>query len=58
MTKLVETSRTVIKLASFGKSSEKILRLLRLIYALLVSVYIAIMCLCDPRRRAALLGAY
>jgi hypothetical protein len=38
MTKLVETSRTLIKLAFFGKSSEKILRLLRLIYALLVSV--------------------
>ncbi len=58
MTKLVETSRAVIKMAFFVMNAEKILRLLRLLFAFLVSVYIAIICLCDPWRRPALLGAF
>jgi hypothetical protein len=58
MTKLVETSRAVIKMAFFVMNAEKILRLLRLLFALLVSVYIAIVCLFDSRRRSALLVAF
>ena len=58
MTKLVETSRAVIGMAFFVMNAEKILRLLRLLFALLVSVSIAIVCLCDFRRRPALLEAF
>ena len=57
MTKLVETSRAVIGMAFFVMNAEKILRLLRLLFALLVSVFIAIVCLRDSPRRPALLGA-
>jgi hypothetical protein len=39
-------------------SSEKILRLLSLILALLISVCIAIMCLFIPERRTALLRTF
>ena len=57
MTKLVETSRTVITMAFFVMNAEKILRLLRLLFAFLVSVYIAMMCLCAPWCRPAPLKA-
>ena len=39
MTKLVETSRSVIGMALFVMNAEKILRLLRLLFALFVCVY-------------------
>ena len=42
MTKLVETSRTVITMAFFVMNTEKILRLLRLLLSIFVSVYILI----------------
>jgi hypothetical protein len=58
MTKLMETSRAVIGMAFFVMNAEKILRLLRLLFALLVSVYIAIVCLFDSRHRPALLGSF
>ena len=58
MTKLIETSQSVIGMAFFVMNAEKILRLLRLLFALIVSVYMAIMCLFAPERRAALLGAF
>lgn len=57
MTKLVETSRTVITMAFFVMNAEKILRLLRLLLSLLISVYILVLCLCASGRRPALLGA-
>ena len=56
LTKLVE--RSAIGMAFFVMNSEKILRLLRLLLALLVSLFIAIMCLFAPNRRTALLGAF
>jgi IS5 family transposase len=55
MTKLVETSRTVITMAFFAMNVEKILRLLRLLFSIFVSVYILMLCLCASRRRPALL---
>jgi hypothetical protein len=58
LTKLVATSRSVIGMAFFVMNSEKILRLLRLLLALFVSVYIAIMRLFVPERRTAVLGAF
>ena len=58
LTKLVETSRSVIGMAFFVMNSEKILRLLRLLLALLVSVCIAIMCLFSPDRRTEVFGAF
>jgi hypothetical protein len=42
MTKLVATSRSVIGMAMFVMNAEKILRLLRLLLALFVSLYLAI----------------
>jgi hypothetical protein len=57
MTKLVETSRTVISMAFFVMNAEKILRLLRLIFALLLSLYIVINWLCTSWRRQTLLWA-
>ena len=42
MTKLVTTSRSVIGIATFVMNAEKILRLLRLLFALFVSLYMAI----------------
>jgi IS5 family transposase len=57
MTKLVETSRTVITMAFFVMNAEKILRLLRLLFSIFVSVYILMLCLCASRRRSALLWA-
>jgi hypothetical protein len=45
-------------MAFFVINSERILRLLRLLLALLVSVCIAIMCLFAPQRRTVLLGAF
>jgi hypothetical protein len=56
MTKLVETSRTVISMAIFVMNAEKILRLLRLLFSIFVSVYILLLCLCASWRRSALLG--
>ncbi len=55
MTKLVETSRTVITMAFFVMNTEKILRLLRLLFAFWSSVYFAIIHLCATRRHQALL---
>ena len=57
MTKLVETSRTVITMAFFVMNAEKIMRLLRLILSILVSVYILMLYLCASWRRPALLWA-
>jgi hypothetical protein len=45
-------------MAFFVMNSEKILRLLRLLLALFVSVCIAIMRLFAPERRSAVLGAF
>jgi hypothetical protein len=42
MTKLVATSRSVIGMAMFVMNAEKILRLPRLLFALFVSLYMAI----------------
>ncbi|MFM7087698.1 MAG: IS5 family transposase [Cyanobium sp.] len=57
MTKLVETSRTVITMAFFVMNTEKLLRLLRLLLAFLISVYFAIVRLCCIWLRPALLRA-
>ena len=57
LTKLVETSRTVITMAFIVMNAEKILRLLRLLLSILVTVYILILDLCAYRRRPALLWA-
>jgi hypothetical protein len=57
LTKLVETSRTVITIAFFVMNAEKILRLLCLLLSILVSVYILILSLCAFRRHPALLWA-
>ena len=57
LTKLVETSRTVITIAFFVMNAEKILRLPRLLLSILVSVYILILSLCAFRRHPALLWA-
>jgi len=57
MTKLVETSRAVITIAFFVMNAEKILRLLRLLLSILVSVYILMLCLWASWRRPALLWA-
>jgi hypothetical protein len=57
LTKLVETSRTVITMAFFVMNAEKILRLLRLLLSILVSAYILMLHLCASRRRPALLLA-
>ena len=57
MTKLVETSRTVITMAFFVMNAEKIMRLLRLLFSILVSVYILMLFLYASWRRPALLWA-
>jgi len=57
MTKLVETSRTVITMAFFVMNAEKIMRLLRLILSILVYVYFLMLYLCASWRRPALLWA-
>ena len=57
LTKLVETSRTVITMAFFVMNAEKILRLLRLLLSILVTVYILILDLFASWRRPALLWA-
>ena len=57
MTKLMETSRTVISMAFFVMNAEKILRLLRLLFALFVSMYFAMLCMCASWRRPAPLWA-
>ncbi|MFW6732598.1 MAG: transposase [Synechococcus sp.] len=57
LTKLVETSRTVITMAFFVMNAEKILRLLRFLLSIFVHVYILILCLRTSRRHAALLCA-
>ena len=54
MTKLVETSRTVITMAFFVMNAEKILRLLRLFLSFLVSVYILMLYLFAFRSRPPL----
>ena len=57
MTKLVETSRTVITMAFYVMNAEKILRLLRLLLSILVSVYFLMLLLCASWRRPELLWA-
>jgi hypothetical protein len=57
LTKLVATSRSVIGMAFFVMNAEKILRLLRLLLTILVTVYILILNLCANRLRQALLWA-
>jgi hypothetical protein len=57
LTKLVESSRTVITMAFFVMNAEKILRLLRLILFILVSVYILMLGLYAVRRHPAPLWA-
>lgn len=57
MTKLIETSRTVITMAFFVMNAEKILRLLRLIVSIIFYVYVLILRLCGSWRRPALLWA-
>jgi hypothetical protein len=57
LTRLVETSRTVITIAFFVMNAEKILRLLRLFLSILVSVYILMLDLSSVRRHPALLWA-
>jgi len=57
LTKLVETSRTVITIVFFVMNAEKILRLLRLLLSVLVSVYILMLSLCAFRRHPAFLWA-
>ncbi len=51
MTKLMETSRTVTSMAFFVMNAEKILRLLRLLFALFVSMCFAMLCMCASWRR-------
>jgi hypothetical protein len=58
MTKLVATSRSVIGMAFFVMNAEKILRLLRLLFALLASVYMAMMCLLAFGQCTATLEAF
>ena len=55
LTKLVETSRTVITMAFFMMNAEKIMRLLRLLLSILVSAYILMLYLCAYRRNPVLL---
>jgi hypothetical protein len=45
-------------MAFFVMNAEKILRLLRLLFALLVSVYMVMMCLLSSEHRTASLGAF
>jgi len=57
LTKLVETSRTVIAMAFFVMNAEKILRLLRLLFVLLVSIYFAMLWLWASWHRSGRLWA-
>jgi len=57
LTKLVETSRTVITMAFFVMNAEKIMRLLHLLLSILLSAYILMLYLCASRRYPALLWA-
>ena len=58
MTKLIESTRTVIVMAFFAMKAEKTLRLLRLKVSIIVSLFILILRLCDSSwRRPALLWA-
>ena len=57
LTKLVETSRTVITMAFFVMNAEKIMRLLRLLLSIFVSAYILMLYLCASRRHPTLLWA-
>lgn len=58
MTKLVATSRSVIGMAMFVMNAEKILRLLRLLLALFVSLYLAIFIQADSDRDEELVIAF
>lgn len=57
LTKLVATSRTVIMMAFFVMNAEKILRLLRLLFVLVVSIYFAMLWLWASWRRSGRLWA-
>ena len=56
-TKLVETSRTVIRLALFVMNAEKNLRLLCVLFTLFVSMYFVMLCMCASWHRPASLRA-
>ena len=58
MTKLVATSRSVIGMAMFVMNAEKILRLLRLLFSLFVSLYMAIFIQGDSDRDEELVIAF
>ena len=58
MTKLVATSRSVIGMAMFVMNAEKILRLLRLLLALFVLLYLAIFIQADSDRDEELVIAF
>ena len=58
MTKLVTTSRSVIGIATFVMNAEKILRLLRLLLALFVLLYLAIFIQADSDRDEELVIAF
>jgi hypothetical protein len=58
MTKLVATSRSVIGMAMFVMNAEKILRLLRLLLALFVLLYLAIFIQADYDRDEELVIAF
>jgi hypothetical protein len=55
LTKLVETSRTVITMAFFVMNAEKIMRLLRLLLSILVSAYNLMLYICAYRLNPVLL---
>jgi len=57
LTKLVETSRTVITMAFFVMNAEKIMRPLRLLLSILISAYILMLYLCASRRGPTLMWA-
>ena len=57
MTKLVETSRTVITMAFFVMNAEKTMWLLRRLFSILVPVYILMLYFCASWRRPAPLWA-
>jgi IS5 family transposase len=57
LTKLVETSKTVITIAFFVMNAEKILRLLHHLFVLLISIYFAMLWFWASWRRSGRLWA-
>jgi IS5 family transposase len=58
MTKLVATSKAVIGMAFFVMNAEKILRILRILFAFLMSIYMAIICQFGTERHTGHLAAF